>query len=95
MYIVNGKECLLNFVTDAPKFAERNPTYIPALQAAREFQKFVDQVGHARGKKAWGRTIAKVDPRILEIALELEPDLLIDDTKWERWISAHPEWKIK
>lgn len=95
MYLINGKECLLNFVTDAPRFAEKNPSYIPPLQAARDFQKFVDDVGHKRGPKAWGRTIAKVDPRIFEMAMELEPDLLLNDAKWNRWIDAHPEWKIK
>jgi len=99
MYIVNGKECFLNYVTDSTRYADKNPTYLPALEAVKEFNKFVASVGHVRNKKGtgpgWGRVVAKVDPRILEIALEIEPDLLMDDKKWERWLAAHPECKIK
>jgi len=96
VYIVNGK-----FVdaVDPVKAAERNPTYIPALEAAQEFRKFVEDVGHVRNARGtgsgWGRTIAKVDPRILQMAMELEPDLLLNDAKWNRWIKAHPECAIK
>lgn len=96
MYIVNGR--FVDAISPA-QAAERNPTYIPALEAVQEFNRFVSDIGHVKNKRktgpGWGRCIAKVDARLLELALELEPDLLINDAKWNRWLKAHPEVKIK
>jgi hypothetical protein len=96
VYVINKK-----FVDaiDPVEAAERNPTYIPALEAVQEYRKFVEDVGHVKNKRktgpGWGRTVAKIDARLLELALELEPDLLINDAKWDRWIKAHPGCAIK
>lgn len=41
-----------------------------------------------------GKLEARIPAHLLTVLMQHEPDLISDDKRWERFIKAHPEFKV-
>lgn len=64
-----------------------------------ETNKFYRENGRQWGQKAGvntgdGKLEARIPAHLLTVLMQHEPDLLTDNKTWDRFIKAHPEFKV-
>jgi hypothetical protein len=91
-------------ITDAENFRQAAPDYWnPRLDAIAELREAnraleaytsfsIGMAGASRKTGDWKR-VASVPHTILQAALVLEPDLLLEKKNFYRWLDRHPEYQ--
>lgn len=98
-FFVDSGEKFVDKLTDIENFRHAAPQYWePRLQAMKELRQAQDALstftgyGMSAGPRHEWRQVASIPHTVLQAALVIEPDLLLNKTKFYKWLRKHKEY---